>query len=43
MLADRATTTEPTGPAAAAPALDAPVQVVILAAGMGSRLGRPWP
>ena len=43
MLADRATTAEPTGQAPAAPALDAPVQVVILAAGMGTRLGRPWP
>ena len=43
MLADRATTAELTGPAPAAPALDVPVQVVILAAGMGTRLGRPWP
>ena len=43
MLADRATTAELTGPAPAAPGLDVPVQVVILAAGMGTRLGRPWP
>jgi choline kinase len=43
VLADRATTAELTGPAPAAPPLDAPVQVVILAAGMGTRLGRPWP
>jgi CDP-glycerol glycerophosphotransferase len=43
VLADRATTAELTGPAPAAPGLDVPVQVVILAAGMGTRLGRPWP
>ena len=47
MLADRATTAaDLTGPASAAPAplaVDLPVQVVILAAGMGTRLGRPWP
>jgi len=43
VLADRATTAELTGPAPAVPTLDVPVQVVILAAGMGTRLGRPWP
>ncbi|HEX2073246.1 MAG TPA: phosphocholine cytidylyltransferase family protein [Geodermatophilus sp.] len=48
MLADSATTAGldhagelPAVPAP--PALPAPVQVVILAAGMGTRLGRPWP
>jgi CDP-glycerol glycerophosphotransferase len=46
VLADRATTagltrTLTTAPAARAQTL--PVQVVILAAGMGTRLGRPWP
>ncbi|MBB3082850.1 NTP transferase domain-containing protein [Geodermatophilus sabuli] len=48
MLAERAatahrglTTTLP--PAPAPDRLPAPVQVVILAAGMGTRLGRPWP
>ena len=48
MLADHATTahlslttTLPTAPAPER--LPAPVQVVILAAGMGTRLGRPWP
>jgi hypothetical protein len=47
VLADRATTAaDLTGPASAGPAplaVDLPVQVVILAAGMGTRLGRPWP
>ena len=43
MLADRATTAGLTGPAPVVPTLDVPVQVVILAAGMGTRLGRPWP
>ncbi len=48
MLADRATTAHleltRTQPAVPTPrGLTAPVQVVILAAGMGTRLGRPWP
>jgi choline kinase len=48
VLADRTTTAHlsltTTLPAAPAPErLPVPVQVVILAAGMGTRLGRPWP